>query len=139
MDQESSLLQEKCLNKISNNHQKMGLKPQSSNGNIKAMAVRGHGHNQSQLFPKASKTQFYQQTSQTRRKTGCEKENSQTITLVQQQNFMLQTQKLWQHPDKKHGNIPTANIAPNSARTRPENVSRVPRTRMFGAQSLTRP
>jgi hypothetical protein len=57
MSQEFNLLQEKCLNKITNNHQKMGngLKPQSSNGNIKTMAVRSH--NQSQIFQKAPKTQ----------------------------------------------------------------------------------
>jgi hypothetical protein len=45
MKQESNLLQEKSLNKFGNNNQKMSLKQQSSNGNIKAMAVRPHGHN----------------------------------------------------------------------------------------------
>lgn len=138
MDQQENLLQEKCLNKITNNHQKPGLKHQSSYGNIKTMAVRQQ--NQSQIFHKTTKTQFFQpvQTSQNRRRTGCEKENSQTITHVQQNNFMIQTQKVWKNPDKKHGNIPQV-VAPNSARVRPENVSRIARTKLFAAQSLTRP
>lgn len=87
MNQESNLLQEKNLNKLTNNHQKMGLKHQSSHGNIKAMAVRHNGHTQSQVFPK-SKTQFYQ-TSQAAKKSGCEKENSQATSHVQQNNFMI--------------------------------------------------
>jgi hypothetical protein len=52
---------------------------------------------------------------------------------------MAQTQKLWQQPEKKHGNIPTSHVIPNSARVRPENASRVARTKMFVAQSITRP
>jgi len=98
------------------------------------MAVRPHGHNQSQIFQKSSKTQFATQTSQGRRKTGCgEKENSQGTSHVQQQNFMIQTAKLWGKPDTK------PNMIPNSARVRPESISRTNRSRLFGAQSLTRP
>lgn len=110
----------------------MSHKHQSSHGNIKAMAVRPHGHHQSQVFHKSSKTQFITQSSQGRRKTGHgEKENSQA-THVQKQNFMIQTQKLWGNPDSKRQNA----LVPNSARDRPENRST---RRMFGAQSLSRP
>lgn len=113
----------------------MGLKHQSSHGNIKAMAVRPQGHNQSQIFHKSSKTQFITQTSQGRRKTGCgEKENANAVSHVQHQNFMLQTQKLWGNADGKKQNA----LVPNSARVRPESMSRSNR-RMFGANSLTRP
>jgi hypothetical protein len=48
---------------------------------------------------------------------------------------MIQTQKLWGNPDSKKQNA----MIPNSARVRPESISRGNRGKLFGAQSLTRP
>ena len=47
---------------------------------------------------------------------------------------MIQTQKLWGNPDSKKQNA----LIPNSARVRPESMSRTNR-RLFGANSQSRP
>jgi hypothetical protein len=90
MDQSSNLLQEKNLNKLGNNQPKMGMKHQSSHGNIKAMAVRTHGHHQSQIFHKTSKTHFQIIASK-----NTEKENSHAVSYVQQQNNYMSCSGMW--------------------------------------------